>query len=253
LTAAKVKYDAAVLVETELEGETAVVHAEQATADTLEEAEVQAAVDIITATKAMTTEDIAEVEVQKQEEEMVEKKIASDESAANAQKAKNALNSYYRTIVKKLTPVKFDGSQDLQILAKIKTTSPNGTLFAHAFPAKWGAKWESGGSQGQAKMLFLRNGKLCFDIGWVGVVTGTTNLADGKPHKIGLRYTKAENKFSLVVDGNVEASGLHAVDDRVGAEFMIGLSVGHSARAVASMAPIYTGSIDDFRVSATPA
>lgn len=47
MTAAKVKYDAAVLVETELEGETAVVHAEQATADTLEEAEVQAAVDII--------------------------------------------------------------------------------------------------------------------------------------------------------------------------------------------------------------
>ena len=61
MTAAKVKYDAAVLVETELEGETAVVHAEQTTADTLEEAEVQAAVDIIQATKAMTTEDIAEV------------------------------------------------------------------------------------------------------------------------------------------------------------------------------------------------
>lgn len=34
---------------------------------------------------------------------------------------------------------------------------------------------------------------------------------------------------------------------------MIGLSVGHSERAVASMAPIYTGSIDDFRVSVTPA
>jgi len=201
----------------------------------------------------MTTEDIAEVEVQKQEEEMLEEKIKSDESAANAQKAKNALNSYYRTIVKKLQPVKFDGTQDLQILAKIKTTTPNGTLFAHAFPATWGAKWESGGTQGQGKMLFLRNGRLCFDIGWVGVVQGTSNLADGKPHKIGLRYTKAENKFSLVVDGNVEASGLHAVDDRVGAEFMIGLSVGHSARNVASMAPIYTGSIDDFRVSTAPA
>ena len=98
-------------------------------------------------------------------------------------------------------------------------------------------------------MLFLRNGRLCFDIGWVGNVKGKTNVADGKPHKIGLRYTKAENKFSLVVDGNVDACGLHAVDDRQGAEFMIGVSVGESARQNASMAPIYTGTIHNFSVS----
>lgn len=122
MTTAKVQYDAAVVIETELESETAVVHAENATADTLEEEEDQAAEAIVTATKAMTKEDIAEVEVQKQEEEMAEKKIKSDESSANAQKAKNSMNSYYRTIVKKLQPVKFDGTQDLQILAKIKTT-----------------------------------------------------------------------------------------------------------------------------------
>lgn len=78
-------------------------------------------------------------------------------------------------------------------MATITTKAPNGTLFAHAFPAPWGAKWESGGDQGQGKMLFLRGGRLAFDIGWVGVVEAKTNLADGKPHKIGLRYTRANN------------------------------------------------------------
>ena len=98
-------------------------------------------------------------------------------------------------------------------------------------------------------MLFLSGGMLCFDIGWVGCIKAKTNLADGKPHKIALRYTKAEDKFSLVVDGNVEASGLHAVNDKPGDEFMIGVSVGELTSYVDSMAPIYTGSIDDFSVS----
>lgn len=58
----------------------------------------------------------------------------------------------------------------MQILSKINTTDEAGTLFVHAFPAAWGAKWESGGSDGQGKMLFIRNGYLAFDIGWFGVI-----------------------------------------------------------------------------------
>jgi len=163
------------------------------------------------------------------------------------------LNSYYKTIATKLEGVKFDGTQDLQILSKINTDKPNGTLFAHAFPADWGAKWESGGDDGQGKMLFLRDGRLTFDIGWTGAITGTTNIADGNDHTIGLRYSTTDSQFCLLVDGAVEACGLSGVMDRAGASFMIGVSVGHDARTVADMAPFYKGKIWDFRVSYTSA
>jgi len=159
------------------------------------------------------------------------------------------LNPYYKTIIKKLETTKFDGSQDFQILAKINTKATNGTIFAHAFPSKWGAKWESGGALGQGKMLFIRGGKLAFDIGWTGYVGGKTIINDGKDHKIGLRYKKATNKFCLIVDGKEDGCGLKGVKDRDGASFMIGVSVGHDARRVASMAPIFKGKIWDFRVN----
>lgn len=73
------------------------------------------------------------------EEEVKEKKIVAEENAANAQVIKNNLNSYYKSIKTKLEGVKFDGTQDLQLLSKINTTDKNGSLFAHAFPATWGA------------------------------------------------------------------------------------------------------------------
>jgi hypothetical protein len=98
-------------------------------------------------------------------------------------------------------------------------------------------------------MLFLRGGKLCFDIGWIGVVTGKTMIADGKDHKIGLRFIKQKNFFCLYVDGKEEACGLRGVKDRDGASFMIGVSTGHDERRVASMAPMYKGKIWDFRVN----
>lgn len=97
-------------------------------------------------------------------------------------------------------------------------------------------------------MLFLRNGRLCFDIGWTGVITGRTDIADGKDHKVGLRFRRSSMKFELLVDGKVEATGLQAVKDRDNASFMIGVSVGHDARRVSSMAPIFKGKIWDFRV-----
>jgi hypothetical protein len=54
-----------------------------------------------------------------------------------------------------------------------------------------------------------------------------------------------------LVDGAVEACGLSGVADREGSSFLIGVSVGHDARTVASMAPIYKGKLWDFRVTQT--
>jgi len=103
-------------------------------------------------------------------------------------------------------------------------------------------------------MLFIRDGKLAFDIGWTGAVQGTTVINDGQDHTVGLRYSRSganANQFCLLVDGQVDACGLSGVADRDGAGFLIGVSVGHDARTVASMAPIYKGKLWDFRVAQT--
>lgn len=114
--------------------------------------------------------------------------------------------------------------------------------------------WEEKNTEnkGQAKILHLKDGKLTFTIGWTGTITGTTNIADGKPHKIGLRFKKNEAKFHLLVDGKVEASGLEAVKDREEGTFQIGVSVGKDERSVGDGAPLMKAKIDDIRIGLTP-
>jgi len=55
-------------------------------------------------------------------------------------------------------------------LTKIKITKPNGCIFVHAKPEKFGAKWENEKlkegekDEGNGKMLSIVNGKLRFSI-----------------------------------------------------------------------------------------
>lgn len=170
MEAAETEYDTSNTLETDLATETGAYQGAVAEEVATTAEEVLAVGAEETAGAVLDVEEVAETGIYEKEEEVKEKKIEADENAANAQVIKNNLNSYYKMIVKKLEGVKFDGTQDLQILSKINTKAKAGTLFAHAFPAKWGAMWESGGDNGQGKMLFLRDGKLCFDIGWTGVV-----------------------------------------------------------------------------------
>ena len=62
-------------------------------------------------------------------------------------------------------------------------------------------------------MLFLRDGKLVFDIGWVGSMEATSNVSDGEDHYICLGFRTEKQKFFLVVDGKEEATGLHGIKD----------------------------------------
>ncbi len=50
----------------------------------------------------------------------------------------------------------------------------DGTLFSKCAPA---GKWSP-----DAKALFLRGGRLVYDIGWLGAMTGGPKVDDGKPH-----------------------------------------------------------------------
>ena len=54
----------------------------------------------------------------------------------------------------------------------------------------------------QSKALFVRDGKLCLDVGWVGVVTSQSDVADGRLHHLALTGPKP---YTLWIDGRRDA------------------------------------------------
>lgn len=135
------------------------------------------------------------------------------------------------------------GAVDFVFSATIKTTHGAGSIFAKAFANSDGSGlWKSGGSEGQAKMLFLRNSRLCFDIGWVGVICGSSNIADNKEHKVAVRFQ--DGRYKVVVDGKVESEGLRPIPDHPDLVLVVREQVGHSGKP-ASMAPRFSGAIEN--------
>jgi len=145
-------------------------------------------------------------------------------------------------------PINIDmsGIEPFKLTARIETTQKAGTIAAKAFTESGhpGGLWKSGGGGGQGKILFLRDGKVCFDIGWVGVVCGTTDVNDGAEHEVGVEF--ASGQYHVLVEGNRENAGLRTVEDHPDLVFMIGDSVGHLNRA-GDMAPRFQGKITDVR------
>ncbi|MGJ8696885.1 MAG: DUF6797 domain-containing protein [Verrucomicrobiaceae bacterium] len=83
------------------------------------------------------------------------------------------------------------------LLARFSTTAPNGTLASRA-PAT--GIWAKGG-----KTLFLRDGILHYDVGWVGEINGGPIVNDGKEHLALVTFTD-EGKATLYLDGKQVAS-----------------------------------------------
>ena len=136
------------------------------------------------------------------------------------------------------------GAVDFELGATIQTSTPAGSIIAKAFP---NGLWKSGGSAGQGKMLFVRNSRLCFDIGWVGVICSTTIVSDGKEHAVAVRYSAS--RFHVVVDGKVERSGLRATPDHTDTVMHHGTQIGHHNRP-SDMAPNFVGTIKDVKYAA---
>ncbi len=88
-----------------------------------------------------------------------------------------------------------------------------GTLFSKcAAVGKWGP---------DAKALFIRGGRLVYDIGWLGAMTGGGKVDDGKPHTAVL--TLRDGTARLWLDGKVVAEkGNHARPDVDGHVFKLG-------------------------------
>lgn len=86
------------------------------------------------------------------------------------------------------------GTPGRTIMVRFRTTG-EGTLLASA-PAK--GVWKPNG-----KTLFIRNNRLVYDIGWVGAMTGKSEVGDGQWHVVALVVSDRETK--LYIDGKLEA------------------------------------------------
>lgn len=124
--------------------------------------------------------------------------------AANAERGKTnneepSLAFDGNTWLEIANPAGFDlMTQDYSIAARIKTTG-GGSIFAIARP---GPKWTPDG-----QTLFIRGGRLCFDIGWVGVVSGKTKVNDGQWHNVAMTWQKSTSRVRLYVDGRLDGEG----------------------------------------------
>ncbi len=98
-------------------------------------------------------------------------------------------------------------ARDFTVSAWIKTTAGIGTIFSRAaVRGQWVPK---------GKTFFVRGGKLGFDVGWLGVVTGSRPVNDGKWHHVAVTYSHNSGQTRLFLDGRPDgAKGLKSADGR---------------------------------------
>ena len=118
--------------------------------------------------------------------------------------------------------------------AWIRTTR-HGSIFAKA-PAR--GKWAEGG-----KSLFIADGKVSLDIGWVGTIRGRTRVTDGKWHHVALSGGQPQK---IYVDGKLDATGrLDSTPDVKGHVFKLGYT---STDFPEKTQRAFSGDMDDVRV-----
>jgi putative heme-binding domain-containing protein len=103
------------------------------------------------------------------------------------------------TMLNVVKPQDFDMTRrDFTIVARIKTKK-GGTIFAKTpNQPQWGR---------DGKSLFVRGGRLCYDIGWVGAVQSRRKVDDGKWHDVAITYRHEIGQVQLFIDGKADADG----------------------------------------------
>ncbi len=123
---------------------------------------------------------------------------SSVSSADSPASASGALKFDGNTYVEVTNTAGIDLLQDFSITARFRTDS-GGTLFANAQP---GDKWTPDG-----QTFFIRDGRLGFDIGWVGAVMSRRRVNDGKWHSAAAVWSKETQELELWIDGKRDAAG----------------------------------------------
>ena len=94
------------------------------------------------------------------------------------------------------------------------------------------------------KTFFVRNGKLCYDIGWVGAVESRKKINDGKCHDVALVWEHDAAAVRLYIDGRQQGQGqLRPKNVREGHVVRIGYSAPNFPRPDS----FFTGEMEDIR------
>ncbi|MEZ6063368.1 MAG: DUF6797 domain-containing protein [Planctomycetaceae bacterium] len=95
---------------------------------------------------------------------------------------------------------RFDfSSRDFTVAARIRTRE-GGTIFCQAKPD---GPWTPDG-----KSFFVRDGFLCYDIGWVGVVGSDDQVDDGNWHDVVLTWRHSSGEAEFAIDGRSSNGGV---------------------------------------------
>jgi len=125
--------------------------------------------------------------------------------------------------------------QSVSIVARVKTTQ-DGTVFAWT---EVGPTWIPNG-----ETLFIRGGKLCFDIGWVGAISGRTKVDDGKWHEVRCDLRRDKGEVLLFVDGRLDGRGELAPKESLSSPV---IRIGFTAPNFPAISP-WVGEVDELRL-----
>jgi putative heme-binding domain-containing protein len=89
-------------------------------------------------------------------------------------------------------------SRDFTMAARLRT-KVGGTILALT---PTGPKWAPDGQS-----LFVREGRVCFDVGWVGVVSSRRRVDDDRWHDVVVTWQHNSSKLRIFIDGKLDAEG----------------------------------------------
>lgn len=127
-------------------------------------------------------------------------------------------------------------TKDFSIVARIRTKA-DGTIVSLTQP---GPKWIPDG-----QTLFVRDGRLSFDIGWVGAVSGKSKIDDGKWHVIAATWQKQDKRLRLYVDGKLDGEGTLAAKQQLSDHVV---RIGFTSPNFPQPESYFRGSISEVRI-----
>ena len=89
-------------------------------------------------------------------------------------------------------------TKDFTITARIRTKA-DGTIWSLS---QSGPKWTPDG-----QTFFIRDGRLVYDIGWVGAVAGKRKINDEQWHHVAMTWQQSDHRVRLYVDDNLDGEG----------------------------------------------